>query len=77
MTGVLYALDAHLIDDWRKVALRYWSVRIALFWGCVSGLLTVWPAFADAIPLWAYAAGSVAMTGAIAIARVTKQPGVD
>lgn len=77
MKSLLAAINARLIDDWHSLVLRYWSVRIALLWAGVSGLLAVWPAFADQVPLWAYATGSIVMTMAIAIARITKQPGVD
>jgi hypothetical protein len=71
------ALDKHLIDDWRTDALRFWSVRLALFWGALSGLFLVWPAFANVIPLWAFAGLSIVMSAALAVARLTKQPGMD
>lgn len=71
------ALNARLVDDWHNVILKAWSVRIAALWGAMSGLLVVWPALADKIPTGAYVAGSVVMTALIAIARVTKQDGVE
>jgi hypothetical protein len=71
------ALDARLINDWRSLWHKFWTIRIALFWGAVSGLLVVWPSFAGAVPLPVYAAGSVVMTALLAVARLTKQPGVD
>lgn len=71
------ALNQRLRDDKVVVLKRAWSIRIALFWGAVSGLLAAWPAFAGQIPLWAYATGSVVITSAITIARVTKQEGIE
>ena len=77
----LRALLPALIDDWRVLFSRLWSVRVALagviFWGAVSGLWILWPAFVDWLPLWFYAAGGIAMSVALAIARVLKQPGLD
>jgi hypothetical protein len=39
--GWLAALNEKLIDDWRSQILNFWTVRIALFWGGVSGLLVL------------------------------------
>ena len=66
-----------LITDARRVWHRLWSVRLALFWGCVSGLYGAWPAFQDVVPLPCFAGLSVALGGLIAVARVTRQPGLD
>lgn len=66
-----------LVPRWRCVLRRAWSVRIALGWGLLSGLVCVWSAFEDALPLWAFAGISMAMQGALAIARVTHQPGME
>ncbi len=59
------ALNERLIDDWRRQALRLWSVRIALFWGAVCGLLAAWPAFASAVPLPVFAGLSVLLSAAM------------
>jgi len=75
--GIVAKFNDRLIDDWRSQILGFWSVRIALFWGAVSGLVLVWPAFAGVIPLWTYAVAGMAMSAAVAVARVTKQPGAD
>ena len=65
------------IDDADRLWHRLWSMRLALFFGALSGLVAVWAAFQDVMPLWAFAGTSVLMNVAIAVARVTKQPGVD
>jgi hypothetical protein len=75
--GVIAKFNDRLIDDWRSQILGFWTVRIALFWGAIYGLLLVWPAFAGAIPLWAFSIGGMVMSAAVAVARVTKQPGVE
>jgi hypothetical protein len=69
-------LDNHWIEGWRTEALKLHSIQISLFWGAVSGLLLVWPAFASAVPLWVYASASIFMCMALGYARLTKQPGV-
>lgn len=70
-----------LIDNWRRDLGRLWSIRVALagvvFWGAVSGLWVLWPAFVDWLPLWFYAVGGIAMSIALAVARVLKQPGIE
>jgi len=69
-----------LIDDWRAKIGKLWSVKVAIggiiFWGALSGLWAIWPAFVDWLPLWFYALGGVVMSVALAVARVIKQPGV-
>jgi len=70
------AIDGILIDDWRKNALKLWSIQLAMFWGGLSGLFIVWPAFASVVPLWAFAGASIVMAAALGVARLTKQPGI-
>ena len=74
---VMDGINSRLIDDWRGLALSFWTIRIALFWGAASGLLVAWPAFASVIPVWYYALCSVILSAAVAVARITKQPGAD
>jgi hypothetical protein len=68
-------------DDWKKLLIHAHSIHIAIggviFWGAISGIWVLWPAFVDQVPLWAYAAGGVLMSVALAVARVLKQPGVE
>ena len=66
-----------LLDNAARDWHRLWSIRAALFWGALSGLVAVWAAFQDVMPLWAFAGLSVGMNASIAIARVLKQPGLD
>lgn len=73
--------STRLIDNWRREISRLWSIRVALagvvFWGALSGLWVLWPAFVDWLPLWFYAVGGVAMSVALAIARMLKQSGAE
>jgi len=48
-----------------------------VFWSAMAGLWVIWPAFVEKIPLWAYAVGGIAMSVALGVARVLKQPGLD
>ena len=64
-----------LIDDWRA-ATRLWSIRVALFWGGVSGLLAAWPELGQVVPMPLYAGGSVILSAALVAARLLKQPGL-
>lgn len=66
-----------LLENWRDVLRKAWSARVALFWGAVSGLVGVWSAFQDFMPLWLFAGLSVAMSVALVVARLTAQPGAD
>lgn len=70
-----------LIDDWHKAIYRLWSIRLAIagvvFWSALSGLWVLWPAFVEKLPLPFYAIGGVAMSVALGLARVLKQPGVE
>jgi hypothetical protein len=74
------AAPVRLIDNWKARFSKLWSIRIAIggivFWGALSGLWVLWPAFVDWLPLWFYAIGGVLMSIALAFARVLKQPGV-
>lgn len=73
----MFDYEKHLIDDWKVEVQRLWSIRIALFWGAVSGLIAVWSSFSSVVPLWLFASLSVAMSAAMAAARMLKQPGAN
>lgn len=66
------------IENWRQVLKKAWSVWVAyvgiVFWGVVTGLWAIWPAFVEKLPLWFYAIGGIAMSVLVVWGRVTKQP---
>ena len=65
-----------LIDDWKK-AHHLSSVQLCAFWGAFNGAVIGLAAFSDFINPWLFLALNVAGYATIAIARVTKQPGLD
>lgn len=48
-----------LIDDWRWVLRRAWSIRLLILAGGLSGLETVLPIVMDSVPWPRWAASSV------------------
>jgi hypothetical protein len=74
-------LTPRLVPGWRRNLMKWWSTRVAwfgiVFWSALAGLWVIWPAFVERIPLWAYAVGGIAMSVALGVARVLKQPGLD
>lgn len=76
-SAVFAALDARLIDNWRRELLRLWSIRVVAFWGAVYGLILVWPGLAGSLPPLLYAVVGVVMCTSFIVARFLKQPGTD
>ena len=66
-----------LHENWKMILRTSWTVRVACFWGAVSGLIAIWSAFQDVLPLSIYASLGVLMNASIAVARVLNQPGTD
>lgn len=71
------AAGRHVIDNWRDILARAWSIRLAVFWAAIAGLAAAWPAFMDTVPPRLFAVVSVIFSVALVVARLTKQPGVD
>ena len=65
-----------LIDNWRDAA-KFHSVRVAGLWGLVCGVIIIWPAFQELVPLWLFALVGLAAAVAVCVGRVTHQPGLD
>lgn len=74
-------IDEFHSDNWKRRVLRLHTIRLsigsALMWSGVGGLLMVWPALADHIPIIAYAIGGVVLSVAFGVARALKQPGAE
>ena len=66
-----------LIDNWKKVSLRAWSIRIPLggaaIIGLLEGLQMLIPALSDDIPRGTYALICIAVGIATPVARVIDQ----
>jgi hypothetical protein len=65
-----------LIHDWKRMLVGAWSARIAIIWAVVSAVYATLPAFSGLIPDGMFAVLSLAFGVAVAVARVTKQPGL-
>ena len=66
-----------LIDDWKRQIVRLWSMRVAIFWLVVAGLILVWPGLAGEISAPVYALVGVVMVVSFGVARLLKQPGTE
>lgn len=65
-----------LIDDWRTVLRKAWSIRLALVAAVFAGLEMALPFFGDAIPPKLFLALSLAVTIGAAVARIVAQPSI-
>lgn len=63
-----------LIENWRRILFKAWSVRLALLAALLSGVEIVLPQFSDAIPRGVFAALMLVLTLAATIARLVAQP---
>ena len=64
-----------MINDWMRILKRAWSIRVALFWGAMSGAYSALPAFQGAVAPGLFAGLSVFFSVLMVAARLTKQPG--
>lgn len=63
----------HLIDDWKLVLKRAWSIRFIILAGALTGLEVALPLFGDSMPRGVFAGLSVVASIAALGARVTAQ----
>jgi hypothetical protein len=63
-----------LIDDWKRIAKRAWSVRLGALAAILSGVEVVLPLFADSFPRNLFAALSFAAVVGAMVARFVAQP---
>lgn len=66
----------HLINDFGRVFMKLWSVRLAIVAGVLSGIEVILPLFIDAIPRGAFAIVSFVVTVASIVARAVAQPSI-
>lgn len=69
-------LGARAIPEWRKMH-RMATIWVAAFWGCMLFAAAAWTQLQGQIPDIVFWIGGFAIFGSIAVARVTKQPGLD
>lgn len=67
-----------LVDNWRAVVRRAWSIRLIVVAGALSGVEVALPLFGEALPLPAgiFASLSFAATAAAFVARIVAQESV-
>lgn len=63
-----------LIEDWRTVLRRAWSIRLVLLAALLGGIEVVLPLFSDAVPRHVFALLSIVVSLGAAVARVMAQP---
>jgi hypothetical protein len=62
-----------LIDDWKHILRKAWSVRLMILAAALSGIEVALPFFAAEVPLGTFALASAVVTAAALIARVVAQ----
>lgn len=63
-----------LLDDWRKVARRAWSIRLSIVAAIFTAAEVVVPLLGDVLPRGAFVLLAFAASIGAAIARLVAQP---
>jgi hypothetical protein len=66
-----------LIDNWRDILRRAWSIRLIIVAGALTGIEVALPLFGDAVPRGIFAALSMVTSIGALGARLTAQRGLD
>lgn len=64
----------HTIPDWKRIARKAWSVRLAVLSGLLSAIEFALPYIAPQQPSRRFAAAAAVVALAAAIARLVAQP---
>ena len=67
-------VNIQLHEDWKNIAAKAWSFRLAGIAALLSGAEVIVPLFADAIPRGIFAVLSFFTVAGAMIARVVAQP---
>ena len=62
-----------LIPRWRRELSRLWSIRMAIFWGCVVALPGLFPVLMDHMDPYIFIAVGTILTAASIAVRLLKQ----
>lgn len=62
-----------ILDDWKTILKKAWSIRLMLMAGILSGIEVVLPLFIDTFPRGVFAVLSILFTGAAFVARIMAQ----
>ena len=66
-----------LLDDWRRVLRRAWSIRFSLLAAAFTAAEVVVPLFGDVLPRGAFVLLAFAASIGATIARIVAQPGME
>ena len=66
-----------LIDDWKKILKKAWSVRLLVIAGLLSGVEIILPLLVDSFPRGLFAVLSFVFTAAAFVARIVAQKGFE
>ena len=75
--GELHVWRLKVRDDFKHILLRAWSIRVIIFGGFIQGLLLIWSALVDVLPLWIYVTVGILTQILAVVARCLKQPGFE
>jgi hypothetical protein len=65
-----------LIDEWREVLKKSWSIRLIVVAGALSGLEVLLPQIGDHMPVRPFSILAVVVTAAAVIARLIAQASI-
>lgn len=65
-----------LIDNWRFLATRLWSIRLGMLAALLSGIEVVLPLFESAMPRGMFAISSFFVTVGAVVSRLVAQPSI-
>lgn len=65
-----------LYEDWKKILIKAWSVRLMILAGLLSGAEVAMPYFVSVIPPGSFAIASAVVTACAMVARVVVQKNV-
>jgi hypothetical protein len=63
-----------LIDNWKAVATRAWSMRLVVLSAILSGAEVALPLFSDAVHRGTFAALAIVVSLGAAVSRLVAQP---
>lgn len=62
-----------LLNNWKLILKKAWSIRLILLAGLLSGAELVLPMYADSLPRGRFAALSLVVTAAALVSRLVAQ----
>jgi hypothetical protein len=66
-----------LMEDWKRIARKAWSIRLMLLAGILTACEAVLPLFSTSVPQGLFVGLNLVVIPAAMIARITTQKGLD